>query len=60
MSNPKKIEDLDEVIELQNNDLVFASVLNSRGTYDSKNVTLENIANYVRNGMEPVPGGSGG
>ena len=52
MSNPKKIEDLDEVIELQNNDLVFASVLNSRGTYDSKNVTLENIANYVRNGME--------
>ena len=60
MSNPRKIEQLDEATNLQDNDLVFASVLNSRGAYDSKKVTLANIANYVRNGMEPGGSGFGG
>lgn len=59
MSNPKKIEDLIEATNLHDNDLVFASVKNSGNTYVSKKVTLANIANYVRNGMEPVPGGNG-
>ena len=59
MSNPKRIEELTEATNLQDNDLMFASVLNSRGSYDSKNVTLATIANYVRNGMEIVPSGSG-
>ena len=58
MSNPKKIEQLDEATELHDGDLVFASVLNAGNTHVSKKVTLANIANYVRNGMEPVPGGS--
>ena len=57
--NPRKIEQLDPATNLQDNDLMFASVLNSENTYVSKKVTLANIANYVRNGMEPVPGGNG-
>ncbi len=58
MSNPKRIEELTEATNLHDNDLVFASVLNAGNTYVSKKVTLANIANYVRNSMEPIPGGS--
>jgi len=57
--NPRKIEQLDPATNLQDNDLMFASVLGADDTYVSKKVTLEDIANYVRNGMEPVPDGSG-
>ena len=60
MSNPRKIEQLDEAIELQDDDLVFASVQDSENTYVSKKVTLANIANYARNSMQPVEPGSSG
>ena len=60
MSNPKKIEDLDPAERLQDDDLLFASVPNDVSAYVSKKVTLGDIANYVRNGMEPVESGSGG
>lgn len=58
MSNPKKIERLAEATNLQDNDLLLASVKNSGNTYVSKKVTLEKIARYVSNYIEP--GGSGG
>lgn len=51
MINPKKIENLDPATNLQDDDLLFASVPNGVSAYVSKKVTLANIANYVRNGM---------
>ena len=58
MSNPKKIEHLDPATNLQDNDLLFASVRDSENRYVSKKVTLGDIADYVRSGMVVVPGGS--
>jgi len=61
MSNPKKIEQLDEATVLQDNDLLFASVRNdARAMYVSKKVTLKDIADYVKTGMEPVVSSFGG
>lgn len=58
MSNPKKIERLAEATNLQDNDLLLASVKNSGNTYVSKKVTLEKIARYVSNYIEPGGGGT--
>lgn len=61
MSNPKKIEHLDPATNLQDNDLMFASVRDGGTTYVSKKVMLKDIADYVRSGMTVVPGsGFGG
>ncbi len=60
MINPKKIENLDPATNLQDDDLLFASVPNGVSAYVSKKVTLANIANYVRNGMQPIEPGFGG
>lgn len=51
MSNPKKIEHLDPATNLQDDDLLFASVRDSENRYVSKKVTLKDIADYVRSGM---------
>ena len=59
MNNPKKIEDLAEAETLHDNDLMFASVQSSENKYVSKKVKLWDIANYVRSGMNVVPGESG-
>lgn len=61
MSNPKKIEYLDPATNLQDDDLLFASVRDGGTEYVSKKVTLGDIANYVKSGIEVVPGsGFGG
>ncbi len=56
MSNPKKIEYLDPATNLQDDDLLFASVRDGGTEYVSKKVTLKDIADYVRGGIEVVPG----
>ena len=47
MSNPKRIEDLNQATELQDNDLLMTSVNNGNGIYTSKKMTLSALADYV-------------
>lgn len=55
----KKIEDLDEQTILGDGDLMFMSESNGNG-FDSKKVTLANIANYVRRTISSTSGNDSG
>lgn len=54
----KKIEDLEQTTNLSDQDLLFISKSNGSG-YDSKSVTLESIAEYVKNSIGETISDSG-
>lgn len=47
MSGIKTIEQLDQTTNLSDNDLLMTSVRNSNGSYTSKKMTLNALADYV-------------
>ena len=47
MSSIKLIEELDQTTNLSDNDLLMTSVRNSNGSYTSKKMTLNALADYV-------------